>query len=65
MSTEKEDIRFINCECGEWERFPADMARDKSQAFTHVENKDDNEADYKCYCGNIITSNCESVDIEA
>lgn len=64
MITEKEDVRFINCECGEWEQFPADMARDKSQTFTHVANKDNNEAAYKCPCGNTVTSKCESVDIE-
>ncbi len=53
-----EEIRVIQCECGNWEEFPADMPRDKSQAFEWVENIEDdqNQAIYKCYCGALVVS---------
>jgi len=60
----QEDIRFIECDCGEWEQFPADMARHKSQTFGHIENMENGEASYKCLCGTTVTSKCKTVDIE-
>jgi predicted RNA-binding Zn-ribbon protein involved in translation (DUF1610 family) len=52
-------IRNIECECGQWEQFPADMPRDASQTFTWLENieNSDNDAHYSCPdCGTIVVS---------
>ena len=58
-----EQVRQINCsniECDQWEEFPADMPRDKSQTFEWVENTKDNQALYKCPdCGEITESTIE------
>ena len=36
MSNKTELVRQIECDCGEWEEFPADMKRTKSQSFEHI-----------------------------
>ena len=46
-----EQVRQINCcniDCDNWEEFPADMPRNKSQTFEWVENTKNNQALYKC-----------------
>jgi hypothetical protein len=60
----KEDIRFIECQCGEWEQFPADMSRQKSHTFDHISNLDTGEAQYKCACGNTVASTSRLVGKE-
>jgi len=64
MNNIHEDIRFIECKCGEWEQFPSDMARHKSQTFDHVEDIDEGEARYMCSCGAVVTSECEWVEVD-
>ena len=53
-------IRQINCsniECDNWEEFPADMPRNKSQTFEFISPLDNNGGIYKCPdCGSL----CES-----
>lgn len=51
-----EEIRLIQCKCGNWEEFPADMPRHASQSFDLVEIADDNQGVYKCNCGAEVTS---------
>jgi len=51
-----EETRTITCECGEWEEFPADMARWHSQDFEFIEVRKDNEALYRCTCGLTVVS---------
>lgn len=43
-------IRTINCGCGNWEEFPADMPRESSQTFSWLYNinNDKNQAFYRC-----------------
>ena len=44
-----EQIRIIKCpNCDNWEKMPADMPRNKSQHFKHLENLDNNVAEYRC-----------------
>jgi hypothetical protein len=54
-----EELRNIECSCGKWEQFPADMPRHSATCFVHVENHDDGEASYRCSCGEIVKSQCE------
>ena len=53
-------VRQINCrniDYDNWEEFPADMPRDKSQTFEWIENTKNNQALYKCPdCGEITES---------
>ena len=60
-----EEIRVIQCECGNWEEFPADMPRDKSQTFEWVENIEDdqNQAVYRCSCGALVVSIINETEI--
>ena len=51
-----EEIRVIQCKCGNWEEFPADTPRDKSQTFDWVKNTEGNQAVYKCNCGAEVNS---------
>ncbi len=48
----EEETRIIECDCNEWEQFPSDMPRHKSQHFTWKENidegKNDGQAAYVC-----------------
>jgi len=62
MTEHDNEIRTIYCDCGEWEMFPSDMPRRKSQNFEHVQNTENNEAIYKCNCGLTTTSVCEISD---
>ena len=56
-------VRQINCcniECDNWEEFPADMPRHKSQTFEWIEDTENNQALYKCPdCGEITESTIE------
>jgi len=62
LSDKGEFIRFIECDCGEWEQFPSDMARHKSQSFTWIKNDEHiNEATYQCSCGKNVVSRCAFV----
>ena len=60
----EEFVRIIECKCGQFEEFPADMPRKKAQTFTHIRNFDDNEALYRCECGGHVISNCEVVNAD-
>jgi len=53
-----EEFRVLDCpNCENWEEFPADMPRNKSQHFGYVKDIDDNNAVYECgCCGREITS---------
>lgn len=62
MNTIAIAVRYIECDCGEWEAFPADMPRHKTQTFTHIRNVDDNEAHYLCDCGRVAVSKCKSIN---
>jgi Zn finger protein HypA/HybF involved in hydrogenase expression len=46
----KEQIRVIECECGNTEEFYADMPRSKSQYFIMIDGSEteDNNATYVC-----------------
>jgi len=52
-------IRNIECLCGEWEQMEADEQRWHSQTFEWQENLEDNNALYKCPCGEIVQSTLE------
>jgi len=50
----------IQCDCGNWEEFPATMPRHASQAFDYVKNSElDATAYYKCDCG--VTNRSEII----
>ena len=56
IENNKDLTRTINCECGNWEEFPADMPRNKAQTFQVVALDDDNGAVYQCGCGENVVS---------
>ena len=59
-----EQVRQINCcniECDNWEEFPSDMPRSKSQNFEYLEDTKDNNAIYGCItCGAVTESTIEN-----
>lgn len=55
--------RFIECDCGEWEVFPATMSRKKSQTFEFL-HPVYSEGMYQCLCGNEVISRSGYTEIE-
>lgn len=51
-----EQIRFIDCHCGEWEQMNSDEPKWHTQSFTYIRDLPNNEAEYRCSCGEVVQS---------
>lgn len=53
------EVRTINCDCGNWEEMPVDQQRHHSQSFNHIRSYQ-REALYRCHiCERFTVSKTE------